>query len=536
MAVAGAASAESRLGGSPMAERFERHTRTFALLSALSRVTGLGRDAAMSRVFGAGPLMDAFFFAFMIPNLFRRLFGEGAVAAAFLRVYAQLDKNDPATAARLATFTVGLLVAGLGAVTLAGELVLAWLSASTDEGLLVVRLTMIMLPYMPMICLAAILGAMLQVHGRFGPSAAVPIVLNLCLIGTTAGLAPLFGADDRGRHVTVVAASVIVAGDVQLVWMAWALRGDGRFRRDVKPAREPMRAVLGQAGPMILGLGVLQLNVFLDGVIASYPTIIGPTVLGVAYPLGEGALAAVSFAQRLYQFPLGVFGIAVATAIFPALARLADDGQAFADILRRGLRLVLFIGLPASAGLALVGPLLVRVILQGGEFGANDAGRVAFVLYGYAAGVWAYSMIHVFTRAFYAMGDARTPVTVAVVMVAVNLVLNCTLIWTGLREAGLAWSTALCAVVQSIVLLALMRRRVPDILGSAVAASGARTAVLTVAMTVAVAGALAVMPDAVTWSQTMVTLLVAVGIGLLVVAGGARLLRMPELRWALGRS
>jgi len=517
-----------------MTERFERNTRTFALLSTLSRVTGLGRDAAMSRVFGAGIVMDAFFFAFMIPNLFRRLFGEGAVAAAFLRVYAQLDKTDPANASRLATLTVGLLIAALGAVTLAGELVLMLLPTATDEGSLVVRLAMIMLPYMPMICLVAVLGAMLQVHGRFGPSAAVPIVLNLCLIGASVGLASRFGADDRSGHVTAVAVSVIVAGLVQMVWMAWALRGEGRFALDTKPAREPMRAVLRQAGPMILGLGVLQLNVFFDGVIASYPTTIGPTVFGFDYPLEKGALAVVSFAQRLYQFPLGVFGIAVATAIFPALARLADDGQAFADMLRRGLRLVLFIGLPASAGLALVGPLLVRVILEGGQFGAADVDRVAFVLYGYAAGVWAYSIIHVLTRAFYAMGDAKTPVTVAVVMVVVNLVLNCTLIWTGLREAGLAWSTALCAVVQSVVLLVLIRRRVPDILGTVVVASGARTVVLTVAMAGAVAGTLAVLPNAVTWSQTLVNLLVAVGVGMLVVGGGARVLRMPELRWVVG--
>jgi len=516
-----------------MAERFERNTRTFALLTTLSRVTGLGRDAAMSRVFGAGLVMDAFFFAFMIPNLFRRLFGEGAVAAAFLRVYAQLDKTDPANASRLATLTVGLLIAALGSVTLAGELVLTLLPTA-DGGSLVVRLTMIMLPYMPMICLVGVLAAMLQVHDRFGPGAAVPIVLNLCLIGSAAGLAPLFGADDRSRHVTAVAFSVIVAGVVQLVWMAWVLRGAGRFALNTKTAWDPMRAVLRQAGPMILGLGVLQLNVFFDGVIASYPTTVGPTIFGYDYPLGEGALAVVSFAQRLYQFPLGVFGIAVATAIFPALARLADDGQAFADMLRRGLRLVLFIGLPASAGLALVGPLLVRVILEGGQFGAADADRVAFVLYGYAAGVWAYSLIHVFTRAFYAMGDAKTPVKVAVVMVAVNLVLNCTLIWTRLGAAGLAWSTALCAVAQSVVLLVLIRRRVPDILAATVVASGARTAALTVAMAAAVAGTLAVMPDAVTWSLTLVNLLVAVGVGMLVVGGGARVLRMPELRWVVG--
>ena len=494
-----------------MTERFERHARTVSVLTMLSRTTGLCRDAAMSRVFGAGPVMDAFFLAFLIPNLFRRLFGEGAVSAAFLRVYAQLDTSDPVTARRLATLTLGLLVAGLGAVTIAGEVILAILLARADGEQLVVRLTMIMLPYMPMICLVAILGAMLQVHGRFGPGAAVPIVLNLFLIGATAGLAPLFGAGDRVAHVTVVAVSVIAAGVIQLVWMAWALRGREWFARRVGGARGPMRDVLGQAGPMILGLGVLQLNVFLDGVIASYPTTFGPTIFGVEYPLREGAMATVSFAQRLYQFPLGVFGIAVATAIFPALARLAGDRHAFADLLRRGLRLVIFIGVPASVGLALVGPLLVSAILEGGRFSAGDADRVAFVLYGYATGVWAYSMIHVFTRAFYAIGDARTPVTVAVAMVALNLVLNCTLIWTPLREAALAWSTSVCAMIQAVVLLALIGRRVPGVLQRAVGSSVVVTLLLTAVMAAAVTAVVRSMPDAVSWWQTVVNLLAGVG-------------------------
>ena len=286
---------------------------------------------------------------------------------------------------------------------------------------------------------------------------------------------------------------------------------------------------------MMVGLGVLQLNTFLDGLIASYPSLVGSTIFGVEYPLAEGAMASVTYAQRLYPFPLGVFWVAIATAIFPALSRLAGDREAFGDLLRRGVRLVIFIGVPASVGLALVGPLLVRAILEGGRFSAGDADRVAFVLYGYAAGVWAYSMIHVFTRAFYAMGDARTPVRVAVAIVALNLFLNCTLIWTPLREAALAWSTSVCAIIQAIVLPALIRRRVPRILRAEVWSSVGVTLLLTAVMAATVAVVVRFMPAADSWWQTVTNLLAGVGAGVLVFGAGAWALRMPELRWALGR-
>jgi putative peptidoglycan lipid II flippase len=519
-----------------MAERFERHSRTFSLLTMASRVTGLVRDAALSRVFGASGLMDAFFFAFMIPNLFRRLFGEGALSAAFLRAYARLDQREPFMAKRLATLTVVLMTVGLGGFTVAGEVVLlAGLRFADPEQHLVVRLTMITLPYMPMVCLVAILGAMLQVHGRFAPTAAVPIVMNLCLIAAVAGPVEVF-RDDRAGHITVVAVSLLLAGALQMAWMAWALRDRGWLVRDAAAAWGPMKGVLRQAGPMVLGLGVLQLNVFLDGLIASYPTTIGPTIFGVDYPLTEGAMAAVSYAQRLYQFPLGVFGIAVATAIFPALARQSDDPEAYGDILRRGVRLVVFIALPAGVGLMLVAPLLVTVIFQGGAFGAADSQRVAFVLYGYAAGVWAFSLIHVLTRAFYARGDSMTPVKVALGMVLANLALNCALIWTGLREAGLAWSTSICSAIVAVVLLRLVRRHARSVWGAEVVASVVRTVALAAVMALAVGAVEALMPAPRAWWQSLLELFAAVAAGGIVVLIGAAALRMPEVRWALGRS
>lgn len=525
-----------------MSERFESHAQTVVGLTLLSRVTGLARDAAISRIFGAGALVDAFFFAFMVPNLFRRLFGEGALAAAFLPTYAQLDRDDPATAKRLASLTIALLLVLLGGLTLLGEGALYLVSRHADHENLAVWLMMVTLPYMPMVCMVAILGAMLQVHGRFGPTAAAPIVVNVCLTATAVGLVFVLDPNDereRVVHVGAICGALLVAGMGQVAWSLWALRSEGWWVPDLGAAGAPLRRVMWQAGPMMVGLGVLQLNTFLDGLIASYPSLVGSTIFGVEYPLAEGAMASVTYAQRLYQFPLGVFGVAIATAIFPALARTAQDGAAFADILRRGLRLVVFVGLPASAGLILVGRPLAAVIYQGGEFTPDDAARVEFVLFGYASAVWAYSMIHVLTRAFYATGNVRTPVKVAVSMVALNLGLNCTLIWTPLREAGLAWSTAICAVLQVSLLLALVRRRVVP---------GARLADRAVLRSWGKSiGATAIMIGAVwliwtffdrqatTWREALPQLAALVLGGGFIMLLAALTFRMPELGWILAR-
>src|SRR5262249_54387339 len=154
---------------------------------------------------------------------------------------------------------------------------------------------------------------------------------------------------------------------------------------------------------------------------------------GIKFPLDPGALTSINNAQRLYEFPLGVFGIAIATAIFPALSRVANDGEQFTAILRRGLRLVVYIVLPANVGLMLVRTPLTAAILQGKNFTPADTARVSWVLLGYAPAIWAYSMTHTLTRAFYARGDAFTPVKVAMGMVLLNFLLNITLIWTPLH-------------------------------------------------------------------------------------------------------
>ncbi len=317
-----------------------------------------------------------------------------------------------------------------------------------------------------------------------------------------------------------------------------------------------MNRVLRQAGPMFLGLGVLQLNTFIDGLIASYRSTFGPTIAGIEFPLQEGALTALSNAQRLYEFPLGVFGIAIATAIFPALARAANAAhsaqdlvnressivgdEAFTAILRRGLRLVIFIGLPASVGLLLVREPLTAAVLQGRNFSAADTQRVAFVLMGYAPAIWAYSMTHVLTRAFYARGDSMTPVKIAVGIVVLNLALNLTLIWTPLKEAGLAWSTAICAIVQVMILLRLTRRYANNIIDRDVLSSWLRSALATITMASMVWLAMSVVSPtqqlAGTWRWAVIQLAIAVPVGMGCVWMAATILRMPERRWALGKS
>ncbi|MCH2133948.1 MAG: murein biosynthesis integral membrane protein MurJ [Phycisphaerales bacterium] len=516
---------------------FERHARTVMSITAVSRVTGLAREAVLSRILGTDALLSSYYFAFLVPNLFRRLFGEGALAAAFLPTYEKLNREDPVIARQLASATMGIVLVITGVLVAIAELIVVAISAMMTDPGPALWLLMIMLPYAPLVCVVAILGAMLQVHGRFGPTAAAPIVLNATITAAAIIGYTVFGlesSDSRLMLVEAMSIAVVLAGLIQVAWSWIALRSHEKIGIRLSGARDHVREMFRKAGPMILGLGVLQVNTLIDGLIASYANYRGSRqFFDLTWPLDEHAMAVLNFAQRLYQFPLGVFGIAVATAIYPMLSRLADDRPAFSDMVRRGLRLVFFIGFPASLGLMIVARPLTATILQGGAFSSSDTGRVAFVLLGYASCVWAYSMIQVVTRAFYAKGDTMTPVRIAISVVVLNLVLNLVLIWTPLREAGLAWSTAICATLQLTILLRYLRRHVDLPLDRSTRVSFMKTVALTLVMVVALEGVM-LMPFEWYWIQYVQQLATLVLVGTLVIAGGAKLLGMPELRWALG--
>ncbi len=524
-----------------MSDRLEKNARTVSLLTGVSRVTGLARDSVLSRLFGAGTLMDAFFFAFLIPNLFRRLFGEGALSAAFLPAYSRLNQEDPHVARQLAAITIAALIVVLGGLVIIGEFILFLVSHYQGHESPTVWLLMLLIPYMPMVCTVAILGAMLHVHGRFGPTAAAPILLNGCMI--TAALAVGLSLDQSEmnmRLVTIgaIAGAVLVAGILQIAWSLWALYPYVKNKSWLSDSYEQATAAFGdvlrKALPMVLGLGVLQLNVFIDGLIASYPTTIGPTLFGLNYPLAEGSMADLSFAQRLYQLPLGVFGLAIATAIFPLLAKQSNNPKTFNATIRSGIRLSLFVALPAGAGLILVAQPLAATLFQGARFTAEDSSRVAFVLVGYASAIWAYSLVHVLTRAFYARGKVMTPVKVALWIVGLNFLGNILLIWTPLRVSGLAWSTAFCSVLQAAILLRLLSHQTGNIIDKQVCVSWFKSILTTIVMAVVVwLVSLGVGTTTAVWADALLELVVLVAAGVTAAFAAAVIFKQPELWWFL---
>ena len=441
----------SNLGGS---------SRVVSILTLGSRCTGLLRDAVFARSFGVGGAADIFFLAFQIPNLFRRLFGEGALSAAFLPMYAERHQKDRPAAARFAAAGIS---AGIGLLTVLIallEMVLFSLHPEGEHPALAVELLRIVLPYAPMVCLVALLGAVLQVRGRFAPTAAAPAILNVALV-----VGVLTGPDgDPQARMHCAAWAVLVAGVLQVAW-SLAVLGDQPFAKPNRDAWDEAKLLAKRAVPVGMGLSVLQVNILTDTLLASWPALFGATIFGFAYPLEEGANTAISLASRLYQFPLGVFGIAVATAAFPRLSQTKDQAQEFQDTLRTALGMALFVGLPASVGLCVVATPMVRAVFEGGLFSESDAPRVARLLWTYGPGIWAMSCVHVLVRACYAKGDRRGPVRIGMVVVGTNLLLNLILIWTPLEEAALGLTTSVGSAIQCLWLSRRLGARFAGVVG-----------------------------------------------------------------------
>jgi putative peptidoglycan lipid II flippase len=482
--------------------------RIVASSTLLSRVLGMFREIASARLFGLGPIWDAFSFAFMIPNLARRLFGEGALSAAFLPAFArQLESDsDPgrSSAWQLASAVFALLAAGLLVLVIAGELllwILSCLFAGHNDTQLMLGLTAVMLPYALLICLAAQVTAVLHAVGHFTWPALVPVVLNVCWIATIWLVDPWF-EPDRIKQVYALAVCIVIAGILQLALQWPTLRRMGyRFTRRWQAVRPAVGEIARALVPVTLGLSITQINTVLDRLIAwtltqsadgSSASILP---FGLSYPLRPGAVSALYFGERVYQFPLGVFGVALGTVLFPLLSRHAARGEfeRLRDDLSLGLRLVIAIGFPASAGLVLVSLPLTQALFQHGQFTADDAARTAGILVAYGAGVWAYCGIPLLYRGFYAVGERRIPVIVGLAAVVVDLTLNLSLIWPW-AERGLAASTAISAALQVACLAWLIQMRVGRLDWRGLAATGARSLLATGVMSAVCLAALWMIP------------------------------------------
>jgi len=520
-------------------------TRITSLGTLASRVLGMVRDMATAALLGlsGGGVMDAFVVAFRVPNLFRRLFGEGALTASYLPVLAAQLEKDRKSAWQLASVTLTWLAVVLAVLVLIGEglLGMAWLAwADVPNVRLLVGLAAVMLPYALLICLTAQVTATMHALSHFTTGALTPTLLNICWLTAAWLIAPHF-APDRAAQAYVLATAVLISGALQLGVQWPVLRYLGfRFDYDWAASREALGRIVHNVAPTLVGLAVTQINTLLDSLIAwglaAAPD--GPQQIAwlggaVRYPLEQGAAAAIYYGERLYYFPLGVLGLAVATAIFPLLSRHAarDDRRQLGADLTLGLRLVICLGVPAGVGLIMLAEPLARLLFERGQFTAADTQRAARMIGCYATGVWAYCALPVVVRGFYALGDYAAPVRIAACIVGLNLTLNLTLIWP-MAEAGLAVATAASATVQVLLLMLIFSRRKGPLYWRVLAATGARTVLATAVMAAAGYAVLRLISrtlDTTVLAGQLAQVLLPLGVSLAVYCGFYRLLGGREL-------
>ena len=509
----------------PTPVRLLQSARLISLLTLGSRVLGLVRECLFGYLFSTSQTLSAFRIAFMVPNLARRLFGEGALSAAMIPVVTRCIHEDGEDAARrLCGTVITRLIVGLTALVVLAEAGVAlWRWYRPDVAL---SLTGILLPYMVMICVVAVAGGVLNVRNHFAVPAVAPMLLNVGVIVAAATGAWWLGLTGD-TLVRAICIGVLVAGVAQVALMAGALKRANFFPILGGDRRSPHVRAIGKAmAPMILGLSAVQINSFVDYLIAYAFVIVdgervGPAVLG--------------YAQYLYQLPLGVFGIALATAIFPVLSRKSaqDDRRGVADVFTHGIRLALFVAVPASVGLALVARPLVATLFQRGAFDYPDTLRVASTLVFYGLGLPAYFALHLLVRTFYALGSSRTPARIALCMVGVNLALNLALVGP-LEERGLALATAISATLQTVWLAWKLRRTLPEIEWRRIASGAARSLLAAAAMAAVLLFVLPSTPAPITgWMQALPYLAGLVATGVLTYLLVARLLRMDELHGLL---
>jgi putative peptidoglycan lipid II flippase len=469
----------------PMVRRssgFVGHAKLISALTLLSRIFGLARESVMAAYFGPGVVSTAFAIAFKVPNLFRKLLGEGALSAAFIPLYSQaIHAGDEAHANRFAAASVNLLATILLTLTVVGELFL-WAAVKIidfrPENLLAVKFTAIMLPYVLLICGTAFLGAILQVHRRFALPAVAPVLLNIIHIAVIvfgAGLLALNRSQGdaklalQERLAYWLCGFVLIAGVLQIGIMLPALRAVGfRFMWIGSFWTPQVKRMLALSVPVALSAGVLQLSVVIDTGLSAFLTRSkDPSVQfhlfghAMNYPLALGAVARLNWAQMLYQFPLGVFAIAVATAIFPGLSAdaLDKDREKFKRVLHQGILFTLLEGLPAGIGLILVRYPAIRIIFERGDFTPADTHWVALSTVFYAAGLWAFSLQQILNRAYYAMHDMTTPMLLSIATLVVNTLVEIPLCFTHLGEAGMAAGTLASFGIQAVVMLILLDRK-----------------------------------------------------------------------------
>ncbi len=417
----------------------------------LSRIFGFVRDMVIAWFFGAGLAADAFFVAFRIPNLLRRLFAEGSLTVSFVPVFTEyLTKRSRKEAFELAGSVLRILSVILAIVSVVGILAAPFIvriiapgfAVSAEKFEITVLLTRLMFPYIFFIALVALCMGILNALGHFAAPALAPVLLNLAMIGSVFGLSPFFE-----RPVIGLGVGVLIGGALQLALQVPFLIKKGFFFWRRFPWYHPAVKRIGKLmTPAVFGSAVYQINILVGTLLASL--------------LAEGSISYLYYADRLVQFPLGIFAIAVGTAVLPSLSRqaAAKDIDALRDTFAYALRFVFFITIPAMIGLIVLRVPIVQLLFNRGAFDATTTRLTADALLYYALGLWAFSGVRIVVSTFYALQDTKTPVKVAILSLLANIVLSIFLMGP-MRHGGLALAPSLSSMLNLTILIWFLKKR-----------------------------------------------------------------------------
>jgi putative peptidoglycan lipid II flippase len=424
---------------------------TVGVWTMASRILGFARDMLIAFILGTGPVADAFFVALRLPNLFRRLFGEGAFNAAFVPSISHIMHTEGMEAATtFAEEATAVMVFWLGAITVVGEIFMPWLLYILAPGFagnhgkfaLAVALTRIMFPYLFFVCLTALFSGVLNAMSRFAAAAAAPVLFNLISIAFMLGLTPY--VKNAGY---ALAWGVTVSGVAQLLLLIWAMRRAGMKIRLPRPRlTERMRSLFRRMAPGLVGAGVTQLNVSID------------IIIGTLLP--AGSVSILYYADRVNQLPLGVIGTAAGTALLPVLSRqiAQSDESGALTTLNRALESVLMLTLPAAIGLSVAALPVMDVLFVRGAFTTHTALLASHSLAAFALGLPVFALVKVLTPGFFGRGDTMTPLKIGILTVFLNLGMNL-LFMHPLKAVGPALATSLSSLINAAVLAFILSRR-----------------------------------------------------------------------------
>ena len=449
--------------------------------------------------------MDAFVAAFRLPDVARRFFGDGSLGASFIPVFSKTWESDRQKAWTLLSITLFRVFLYLSAFVLAGE-ILCWIGIryfpSGGRVFLTAHLLSLLLPYLILICMAALCSAALQALGRFTISTLVPPILNIIWLFGLLVMIPLFSKEPE-TQCYLLTLCILVAGLIQFAIHLPLLRKYGfRFRLNFAAVAPETQKVFKNFFLEIFGLTSIHLNVLTATCIAwLFSGGINQPIqwLGgmLTYPLRSGSAAAIYYSERMYEFPQGLIGLAIATAIYPLLSRYAakKDFKALSDDLTLGMQIQFMLAVPAGCGLMLLADSLVHLFFQRGAFSLEDTARTADMVFWFATGIWAFCALPIIVRAFYILGDVRIPCRLGIIGMLLNIVAGLLLIYP-MQEQGLALAVSLTAGIQSVGLLYFFTRKHGYLDFPRLAASLSRICVASGVMTIVLRMIIQVLPGA----------------------------------------